>query len=415
MAGADGLPPFPLGLRLQGRRVLVVGGGHVALRRVAGLLESGADVHLVSPQVQAALGDLADRGRLRWDERAFIEQDVDEAWLVFACTDDPAVNAAVVAASTQRRIWCSRADDALAATAWTPATARTGPATVAVMSGRDPRRSVALRDAALAAVEAELHGRRAEPSRPQAGGGRVVLVGGGPGDPGLLTRRGYERLAEADVVLVDRLAPLAVLEGLREDVEVIDVSKVPRGRFTPQEAINDLLVRNARAGRTVVRLKGGDPFVFGRGMEEALACAEAGVPVEVVPGVTSAVAVPELAGVPVTHRGVSQGFSVVSGHLPPGHPDSSVDWAALARSGLTIVCLMAVHTLPEIAASLLAEGLDPATPVVAVQDGGLASQRVRRSPLSAAADMMVREQVSAPAVVVIGAVAAVSEGIPGLG
>jgi uroporphyrin-III C-methyltransferase/precorrin-2 dehydrogenase/sirohydrochlorin ferrochelatase len=365
--------------------------------------------------VEAALGDLADRGRLRWDERAFVEQDVDEAWLVFACTDDPAVNAQVVADSTARRIWCSRADDALGATAWTPATARTGPATVAVLSGRDPRRSVALRDAALAAVEAELHGRRAEPSRAARTGGRVVLVGGGPGDPGLLTRRGYEWLAEADVVLVDRLAPLAVLDGLREDVEVIDVSKVPRGRFTPQEAINDLLVQHAAAGRTVVRLKGGDPFVFGRGMEEALACAAAGIPVEVVPGVTSAVAVPELAGVPVTHRGVSQGFCVVSGHLPPGHPDSSVDWAALARSGLTIVCLMAVHTMPDIAAALLADGVDPATPVVAVQDGGLPSQRVSRSPLSAAADMMVREQVTAPAVVVIGAVAGVSEGIPGIG
>jgi uroporphyrin-III C-methyltransferase len=283
------------------------------------------------------------------------------------------------------------------------------------MSGRDPLRSVALRDAALAAVEAELHGRRAEPRRPRPAGGRVVLVGGGPGDPGLLTRRGYERLAEADVVLVDRLAPLAVLEGLRADVEVVDVSKVPRGRFTPQGAINDLLVRHALAGRTVVRLKGGDPFVFGRGMEEALACAEAGVPVEVVPGVTSAVAVPELAGVPVTHRGVSQGFSVVSGHLPPGHPDSSVDWTALARSGLTIVCLMAVHTMREIAASLLSDGMDPTTPVVAVQDGGLPGQRISRSPLSAAADMMAREQVTAPAVVVIGAVAAVSEGIPGLG
>ncbi|WP_426560943.1 uroporphyrinogen-III C-methyltransferase [Angustibacter sp. McL0619] len=409
------VPAFPLGLRLEGRRVLVVGGGHVALRRVAGLLESGADVHLVAPQVEAALFDLAERGRLHWDERTFAEQDVDQAWLVFACTDDPQVNAAVVAAATRRRIWCSRADDALGATAWTPATARTGPATVSVMSGRDPLRSVALRDAALAAVEAELHGRRAEPRRRRPNGGRVVLVGGGPGDPGLLTRRGYERLAEADVVLVDRLAPLAVLEGLREDVEVVDVSKVPRGRFTPQEAINDLLVRHALAGRTVVRLKGGDPFVFGRGMEEALACADAGVPVEVVPGVTSAVAVPELAGVPVTHRGVSQGFSVVSGHLPPGHPDSSVDWTALARSGLTIVCLMAVHTMADIAASLLADGMDPATPVVAVQDGGLPSQRVSRSPLSAAADMMARERVSAPAVVVIGAVAAVSRGVPGLG
>ncbi len=407
-------PPLPLGLRLAGRRVLVVGGGQVALRRVGSLLEAGADVHLVSPRVGAALHDLAERGRLAWSEREYDDGDVDGAWLVLACTDQPAVNAAVVEAASAQRTWCSRADDALAATAWTPATARTGPATVAVLAGRDPRRATALRDVALAAVEAELHGRRAEPGRPPPPrpgrpGGRVVLVGGGPGDPGLLTRRGYERLAEADVVLVDRLAPLAALDGLREDVEVVDVSKVPRGRFTPQEAINDLLVQHALAGRTVVRLKGGDPFVFGRGMEEVQACAAAGIEVEVVPGVTSAVAVPELAGVPVTHRGVSQGFCVVSGHLPPGHPDSKVDWPALAVSGLTIVCLMAVHTMPEIAAGLLASGLDPTTPVVAVQDGGLPSQRISRAPLSAAAAMMVREHVTAPAVVVIGAVAGLSK------
>jgi len=268
---------------------------------------------------------------------------------------------------------------------------------------------MALRDAALTAVEGALHARAAEPGRATIvaaqGLGRVVLVGGGPGDVGLLTRRGYERLAEADVVLVDRLAPLAALDGLSPDVEVVDVSKLPRGRFTPQEAINALLVEHARKGRVVVRFKGGDSFVFGRGMEEAQACAEAGVPVEVVPGVTSAVAVPALAGIPVTHRGVSQGFAVVSGHLPPGDPESTVDWSALARSGVTIVALMAVRTMGDIAAELLRHGVDRLTPVVAVQDGGLPTQRVSRSTLSEAADMMVRQRVTSPAVVVIGAVA----------
>jgi uroporphyrin-III C-methyltransferase/precorrin-2 dehydrogenase/sirohydrochlorin ferrochelatase len=334
---------------------------------------------------------------------------VDDAWLAFACTGDAQVNARVVQDAAAQRIWCSRADDALAATAWTPATGRSGPASVAVLSGRDPRRSVALRDAALRAVESVLHGRLAEPGRPRDRRGRVVLVGGGPGDPGLLTRRGYERLAEADVVLVDRLAPVSVLDGLRADVEVVDVAKVPRGRFTPQEAINDLLVRHALAGRVVVRLKGGDPFGVGRGMEEALACAAAGVDVEVVPGVTSAVAVPALAGVPLTHRGVSQGFSVVSGHLPPGHPDSTVDWGALARTGTTIVCLMAVATLPAIATELAAHGLAQNTPVAVVEDGGLPTQRVLRSSLSQVAAMMSREQVTAPAVVVIGEVAALTQ------
>lgn len=397
--------PLHMGLLVAGRCVLVVGGGAVGLRRVGRLLEAQADVHLVSPVAVAALQDLADRGRLRWDPRAYDSCDMDDAWLAFACTDDPEVNARVTEDAAAQRIWCSRADDALNATAWTPSVGRTGPASVAVFSGRDPSRSVALRDAALHAVESALLERRAQSGRPRPGGGRVVLVGGGPGDPGLITRRGYERLAEADVVLVDRLAPLSLLDGLHPDVEVIDVAKVPRAASTTQQSINELLVAHALAGRVVVRLKGGDPFVFGRGMEELLACAEAGVEVEVVPGVTSAVAVPALAGVPLTHRGVSQGFSVVSGHLPPGHPDSTVNWEALARSGTTIVCLMAVHTLPVIARYLLQHDVDAATPVAIVQDGGLASQRVLISRLSEAGDIMAREAVTSPAVVVIGDVA----------
>lgn len=405
MSSNDPLP-LPLGLQVAGRRVLVVGGGPVALRRVGMLLEHDADVLVVAPEVVPSLADLAERGRLRWATRRFTRTDLDDAWLAFACTNVPEVNAEVVDTATAQRIWCSRADDATTATAWTPAIGRSGPATVAVHSQRDPRRAAALRDIATAAVEAELHAGRAATGRPR-GTGRVVLVGGGPGDPELLTRRGFARLAEADVVLVDRLAPLAVLEGLGHHVEVIDVAKLPRGRFTPQEAINELLVTHALAGRTVVRLKGGDSFVFGRGMEEMHACVAAGIEVEVVPGVTSAVSVPALAGIPVTHRGVSQGFSVVSGHLPPGHADSTVDWPALARTGLTLVCLMAVHTLPEIAAALLNHGVDPATPVVAVQDGGSPSQRVTRAALADAADTMRQAGVTAPAVIVIGAVAGI--------
>ncbi len=326
--------------------------------------------------------------------------------LALACTDVPEVNAELARAAERRRLWCLRADDASASSAWLPATGRSGPAVVAVHAGRDPRRAVALRDVAVAAVEQALRSGAAPAHRqPEgSGGGRVVLVGGGPGDPGLLTRRGFERLAEADVVVVDRLAPLAALEGLREDVLVLDVSKLPRGTFTPQERINALLVEHAGAGRVVVRLKGGDPFVLGRGMEELEACVAAGLRVEVVPGVTSAVAVPGLAGVPVTHRGLSQGFSVVSGHVPPGDPRGSVQWDGLARSGTTLVCLMAVDTLPRIAAELLANGMADDTPVASIQEGGLPGQRVVRSTLA-----RVRAEgagVRAPAVVVIGAVAA---------
>ena len=210
----------------------------------------------------------------------------------------------------------------------------------------------------------------------------------------------------ADVVVVDRLAPLAVLDGLGEDVEIVDVSKIPRGRSTAQEDINAVLVDRARAGRRVVRLKGGDPFVFGRGMEEAQACAAAGVPVEVVPGVTSAVAAPALAGIPVTHRGLSQGFTVVSGHLPPGDAGSTVDWAALARSGTTLVLLMAVHTLPEISRALCDAGLPVDTPLASVMDAGLPSQRVVTSTVGQVARAGRPEGLQAPAVTVIGPVAA---------
>jgi uroporphyrin-III C-methyltransferase / precorrin-2 dehydrogenase / sirohydrochlorin ferrochelatase len=395
---------LPIGLRLAGRRAVVVGGGPVGLRRVVSLLDAGADVHLVAPEAVPTLHDLADRGRITWHRRSWADGDLAEAWLVAACTDSAVVNAAVVQEAEAGRIWCSRADDAMAATAWFPAVGRTGPATVAVFAGRDPGRAVVLRDAAVRAAEAALRGGRAV-GRAGPQSGRVVLVGGGPGDPGLLTRRGYERLAEADVVVVDRLAPLSALEGLHPDVELVDVSKVPRGPFTPQERINEILITQARAGRVVVRLKGGDPYVFGRGMEELIACTGAGIAVEVVPGVSSAVAVPALAGVPVTHRGLSQGFSVVSGHLPPDHPQSTLDWGALARGGTTLVALMAVHSMAAITAELLAQGMDPTTPVVVVQDGGSTSERVCAAVLSDAAEMITREQVRPPAVVVIGAVA----------
>ena len=234
----------------------------------------------------------------------------------------------------------------------------------------------------------------------------MVLVGGGPGDPELLTLKGFQALADADVVVVDRLAPLAVLDGLREGVEIIDVSKIPRGRFTPQEEINDVLVLRARQGRVVVRLKGGDPFVFGRGMEEVIACQEAGVPVEVIPGVTSAIAAPGLAGIPLTHRGISQGFTVVTGHAAPDDPRSTLDWDALARGGTTLVVLMGVDTMRSIVGALVEAGRDPETPVACVMDGGLPSQKVVLTTLAAVVDAGPPPELRPPAVIVIGAVAA---------
>ena len=393
---------YPLGLRLAGRPVVVVGGGQVALRRVTGLLAADAAPTVVAPTVVPLLQHLVEQGSVRWLPRAYAPGDLAQAWLAHACTDDPAVNAAVAAEAEQRRVWCVRADDAGAASAWTPAVGREAGVTVAVHAGADPRRAAAARDAAIEAV------RRAPPApvRGSRRRGTVALVGGGPGDPGLLTVRARELLVEADVVVADRLVPLSVLDELPADVEVVDASKIPGGPAMAQERINATLVEHARAGRFVVRLKGGDPFVFGRGMEEVQDCVAAGVPVEVVPGITSAVAVPAAAGIPVTHRGAAQAFTVVSGHVPPHDPRSSVDWAALARTGATLVVLMGVANLEAIADELLAHGLAAGTPVAVVQDGATPRQRVVRARLDGAAKAVHDEGVRSPAVVVIGAVAA---------
>ena len=184
----------------------------------------------------------------------------------------------------------------------------------------------------------------------------VVLVGGGPGDPDLITVAGRRALQEADVVVTDRLAPQQLLAELAPDVELIDATKLPRGRAASQDAINAVLIDRAKAGKSVVRFKGGDPFVFGRGYEELLACAAAGVACRIIPGITSAISVPALGGVPVTHRGVAHEFTVLSGHLPPDHPDSLIEWDALAKLRGTLVMLMAVENVGAIASALMAAG-----------------------------------------------------------
>jgi uroporphyrin-III C-methyltransferase / precorrin-2 dehydrogenase / sirohydrochlorin ferrochelatase len=392
--------PYPLGLMLDGRRVLVVGGGAVATRRVPALLEAGAVVDLVSPELTPALRGLADAGRIAWQSRPFRPSDVDGAWLVHAALDDAAAAAEVSAAAEAARVFCVRADDRYAATAWTPATTRHGPVTVAVTAGGDPRRAMAVRDAIheLLANSPVSSPRKLDKLTGEASIGEVALVGGGPGDPELITVKGRRLLAAADVVIADRLAPGLLLDELRPEVELIDASKLPRGPAATQDEINRLLVDRARAGKFVVRLKGGDPYVFGRGGEELLACVEAGIPVVVVPGVTSAIAAPAAAGVPVTHRGMVHELVVVSGHLPPGHPESLVDWAALARLRGTICVLMGLANLPAIAGVLIANGRDASTPVAVIQDGTTANQRVWRTTLGDVTEIAAKT----PAVVVIG-------------
>ncbi len=392
-------PLYPIGLRLAGRRVLVVGGGTVATRRVPALLDARAEVVLVSPSLTPALRALADAGRIRWVARRFEPSDVDGAWLVQAAVDDRLAAAAVSAAAAERRVFCVRADDRAAASAWTPAVTRHGAVTVAVLGGGDPRRAMAVRDGIRDRLaDGSLD---AGPSHPGPG---VALVGAGPGDPELITVRGRRLLALADVVVADRLVPGLLLDELRPEVELIDASKIPYGPAKAQEEINRILVARARTGRFVVRLKGGDPYVFGRGGEEVLACTAAGVPVTVVPGVTSAIAVPAAAGIPVTHRGVAHEFVVVSGHVAPDDPRSLADWPMLARLRGTLCVLMGLNHLPSIVDVLIEHGRPADTPVAVVQEGTTGAQRVVRAPLEDIADLVAVERIHPPAVVVIGAV-----------
>jgi uroporphyrin-III C-methyltransferase/precorrin-2 dehydrogenase/sirohydrochlorin ferrochelatase len=376
---------FPLHLDLSGRRVLVVGGGAVAARRIRAL--GDADVVVVALDTVGGFPDVPVH------RRAFRPEDVDGAWLVLACTG--AVDDAVAAACEARRVWCVRADDASASAAWVPAVARVDDVVLSVTAGGDPRRAVALRDAlALALDVGDLPLRRSRP-----GAGSVAVVGGGPGDPDLLTVRARRLLAGADVVVRDRLAPQVPLG---DGVEVVEVGKTPGGPSWSQRDIEALLVERARAGQHVVRLKGGDVHVFARGIEEVEACVEAGVAVEVVPGLSSALAGPTAAGIPVTARGVNQSFSVVSAHLPPGDPGSTVDWDALARLGGTLVLLMSVGRLPDVCAALVAGGRAGDTPVAVVEDATLPSQRTVVTTLARAAEDAA--DVRAPAVVVVGEV-----------
>ncbi|GAA5149207.1 uroporphyrinogen-III C-methyltransferase [Nocardioides marinquilinus] len=395
---------YVAGLRLEGRRVVVAGGGHVAQRRVPQLIAAGADVVVVSPEVTPALEGLATGGEVTWERRTFVEADLDGAWYAVAATDDPDANAAVSAAAEARRVFCNRADDATAATSWTPAVGRAGGVTVAVLGGGDPRRSVAVRDEVLDGLrEGTLPAGRRRHRTPG-----VTLVGGGPGDPQLISLAGRRALMEADVVVADRLAPRELLGELPSDVELVDVAKLPRGRSAQQVEINRIIVERALAGQRVVRFKGGDSFVFGRGYEEVLACRAAGVPVTVVPGLTSPIAVPAIAGIPVTHRGVAHELVVVSGHLPPGHERSLTDWDAVARLGGTLLLMMAVEHAPQIAAALLAGGRDPATPVAFVSDGTMPGERVVLSRLAEMAHDVEAQGVRPPAVIVVGDVVAVA-------
>jgi len=389
-----------LGVSLTGREVVFIGGGSVAARRIPRLLAEGALVTVVAPDVTDEVRMLVASGDVQWICRGARATDVAEAWFVHTATGDRRTDAVVAEWCESRRILCVNASDGAHGTARLTAETRAGDVIVGVVSdaGVDPGRAARLRDAIASRLrEGMLPLRR----RRRSSAGRVDLVGGGPGPADLMTVRGRRLLAEADVVVADRLGPTGVLAELDADVEVIDVGKRPNHHPVPQHEINALLVAHARQGKRVVRLKGGDPFVYGRGGEEVAACLAAGIPVEVVPGLTSAVSVPQAAGIPVTHRGVSSGMHLVNGQAEI----TSSTLAALADDAVTTVVLMGVAGLPRLADAARRAGTPADRPVAIVENGHTSSQRTTHTTVG----QMVRDAAATgirnPAVIVIGDVA----------
>jgi uroporphyrin-III C-methyltransferase / precorrin-2 dehydrogenase / sirohydrochlorin ferrochelatase len=386
---------YPIGLRLAGRKVVVVGGGVVSTRRVRGLIEVGARVVVISPAVTDELIKFAAAGEIEWFEREFQSGDLDGAWLVHTATGVADVDELVTAEAEAHQILTVNAAEAEKSTAWIPAIARHGALTAAAFGGGEPRRAAALRDQIVSSVFNE---------QPQIAG-TVALIGGGPGNPELITLRAKKLLAGAEVVVFDRLSPRQLVDELapREAsglLELIDVGKAPDNHPVPQDEINAILVREAKAGKRVVRLKGGDPYVFGRGGEELIACAEAGVEVEVVSGISSSISVPAIAGIPVTHRGIATSFTVVTGHEAvlniPGGRDH------------TVVILMGVSTLAESADALASQGRGSDCPVAIIEDGFGPNQRVTIATLGTIASIAEALGIKAPAVIVIGDVVSLS-------
>ena len=453
---------YPVLLNLRGRRAVVIGGGAVAEQKVLGLLSAGAHVTVVSPEATPRLAELAAAGEIDLRRRPYRSGDLAGARLAIAGTDDRAANAAVWAEAEREGVLLNAVDDLDHCSFIAPAIHREGDITVAVStSGKSPALAARLRhrvarlvgpgEARLCELLGELRPelaarvpdtrartalwyrivdsdviefvRRGDTERAReridelvidelgparAELGVVFLVGAGPGDPGLITARGLEILRSADVVVYDRLVAPALVDEASRTAERVFVGKRSHGGTADraQHEINALLVERARRGLTVVRLKGGDPFVFGRGAEECEALHVAGVPFHVVPGVTSAIAAPAAAGIPVTHRRLASAFAVVTGHECDGV--SNLDWEALARVP-TLVVLMGLSALPEITARLLAHGAHADTPAAAIANGTLSSQRTVVDTLATLAARVREEGLEPPATVVIGEVVRVRE------
>ncbi|WP_377642204.1 uroporphyrinogen-III C-methyltransferase [Oryzobacter terrae] len=395
---------LPVGLDLRGRRVVAVGGGPKVVAAVRDVVAAGGLVEVVATWVCEDLAALAETGEVAWRTAEYGgPPDLFGAWLVVAGSGDVAVDARVRADAEDAATWCIGVGaDSGAGSAHLPRSAAValphGTVTVSTHAGGDDL----LAGDVTRVVASVLEGGAVDLRRraPRTGIGWVALVGGGPGADGLLTTRGRQLLATADVVVADRLAPRAVLESLPASVRVVDVGKAPGRHVLAQDAINDLLVTEALAGRGVVRLKGGDPYVLGRGGEERLACEARGIEVEVVPGVTSAVAVPAAAGIPVTHRGVARGFTVVTGHDELPEVPAGTDH--------TVVLLMGVGRLARSVTALLAAGRPAGCPVAVIERGLLPDQRVTVATLGDLVATAAAVGVENPAVVVVGDVVRLS-------
>lgn len=390
-----------VGIALTDRRVLLVGGGAVSARRLGRFVADGAMVRIVAPRLAAQTQALVIEHGVEWEEREFEPQDVADAWLVHTATGNRAVDRAVTAVCERNRVFCINASDGAHGSARMATQTRSGDVVIGIASevGVDPRRAAKVRDAIDRMLESgRLPLRRTRADR----AGRVDLIGGGPGPIDLMTVRARRLLAEADVVIADRLGPTTeVLAELDPDVLVIDVGKRPDHHPVSQEKINALLVEHATAGKRVVRLKGGDPFVYGRGGEEVIACRQAGVTVDVTPGPSSAISVPQAAGIPVTHRGTASTVHVVNGQGEV----SKTTLQSLADPAVSTVMLMGVAALAKVVRTARAHGIPDALPVAIVENGHTPRQRTTRSTLGGIVAEATEAGVRNPAVIVFGEVA----------
>ncbi|WP_304638904.1 siroheme synthase CysG [Pseudomonas sp.] len=445
---------LPLFHNLQGRLVLVVGGGEIALRKSRLLSEAGARLRVVAPEIEGALAALVEEGGGECIERGYQSADMDAVVLVIAATDDEDLNAQVSADAQAVRLPVNAVDAPELCTVIFPAIVDRSPLVIAVSSGSHAPVLARLTRARIETLFPHAYGRLAQLAKrfrsqvkaafpginqrrvfwedafqgdiaervfagqdaaaeallasrlqEQAGQryqGEVYLVGAGPGDPDLLTFRALRLMQQADVVLHDRLVPPAIIDLCRRDAERIYVGKARSQHAVPQEEINQLLVRLAKEGKRVLRLKGGDPFIFGRGGEEIEELTVHGVPFQVVPGITAASGCSAYAGIPLTHRDYAQSVRFVTGHLKDG--TTNLGWADLVAPGQTLVFYMGLVGLPEICAKLIEHGRAASTPMALVQQGTTARQQVLIGTLESMPALVERTEIKPPTLLIVGEV-----------